>query len=252
MLTVKCSTGTQGENGLGARPTWMTIVDRKRDGSPTFRRGRSGPEQEFVDWFLEQRALRPRKGEHITIFREPRLPSGFPDLVAVSWKESVVQQWVPARRTLTSTDLRLMHHLSTSGPLEIAGLRKYFGTAVRASLERLDASEMVIRRGDTWKAKPLGAVFAARRIVAIEAKISSWTTAVEQAFLNTWFAPESYILAPALPTRYPLLDIASSRGVGVLWGRSTINWEMPPKSDCLPRSYVSWLLNDWAWRTSGY
>lgn len=228
----------------------MTIVDGQHVGSPSFRRSRSGPEQELVNWFLEQEALRPRKGEHVTIFREPRLPSGFPDLVAVIWNESVVQRWSPARRFLTSTDLRLMHHLSASGPADWAGLRTLFGSGVKASLDSLVAAEMVTQRGDAWRAKSLRSVFAARRIVAIEAKINSWTTAVEQAFLNTWFAPESYVLAPTLPSRYPLLDVASAHGIGVLWGPKKIHRELPPKSNCLPRSYVSWLLNDWAWRVS--
>ena len=52
----------------------------------SFRRARLGPEQELVDWFLERDTVRPCSGERVTIFREPRLASGSPELVGVVWK----------------------------------------------------------------------------------------------------------------------------------------------------------------------
>jgi hypothetical protein len=78
----------------------MTIIDSTTNPSKSgilFRKGRSGPEQDLVDWFLELHAVKTKKGERLTIFREPRLPSGFPDLVVVVWNESVAAKYNPKR-----------------------------------------------------------------------------------------------------------------------------------------------------------
>src|SRR5688500_7744695 len=100
------------------RQNGLTVLDfhvAPHHSGLSFRRSRSGPEQELVDWFLEQDAVKPGRGERLTIFREPKLASGFPDLVAVVWKESVTGRWTSARRDLTTRDLRVMHHLAVIG-----------------------------------------------------------------------------------------------------------------------------------------
>jgi hypothetical protein len=88
-------------------------------------------------------------------------------------------------------------------------------------------------------------MFAIRRIIAIEAKISEWRAALDQAFVNTWFTPESYILVPMIPKGAMLFDAAIQRGIGVL------SKERPclvPRKLGRPRSYASWLFNEWTWR----
>ena len=227
----------------------MTIVDWQVKGEYPFRRTRPGPEQELVDWFLKQGAVQARRGERVTIFREPRLPSGFPDVVVVVWKESVASCWRCSRRSLTVPDLRVMHHLSNSGPCDLSGLKLLFSRQVECSLERLLASDMVGYRSGRWRARPLSSTFAATRIVAIEAKMHKWRAAIDQAFLNTWFAPESYILVPYVPRKAQLTGVAFSRGVGVLC-KEPLAWTLAPQHETRPRSYVSWLLNEWAWKAS--
>ena len=58
----------------------------------SFRKGKAGPEQELLDWFLQQKLISIPRGHNVSIFREPRLPSGFPDLVIVVWNVSVARQ----------------------------------------------------------------------------------------------------------------------------------------------------------------
>lgn len=227
----------------------MTIINQPFEAYPSFRQSRTGPEKELVDWFLEQKLFQPRRGERVTIFREPRLPSGFPDLVAVVWKESVVAAWESARRDLAPVDLRVMHYLATTGSSTCDELLPVFGAGVYTSLERLLAARMIFYKKGSWTGRSLNSVFAARRIVAVEAKVAAWRVAVEQAFLNTWFAPESYILLPSLPRRSSVLEVAHTRGIGVLW-REPVGCKMLPQSGAAPRSYISWLLNDWAWKVS--
>jgi hypothetical protein len=231
----------------------MTVIDShvaRPETGLSFRKSRSGPEHELVNWFLEQNAVKPGRGERVTIFREPRLASGFPDLVAVVWKESVTLRWKNARRDLKTSDLRVMHHLAATGPIEMAALTLLFRSQAERSLERLLLSGMVHYSRGNWQARSLSKIFAARRIVAVEAKVSEWRVALDQAFLNTWFTPESYILIPTIPRKTALLDAALQRGIGVLCKENTA-WDFAPHVTRTPRSYASWLFNEWAWKAAG-
>ena len=226
----------------------MTIIDSvvnpKKSGI-LFRKGRSGPEQDLVNWFLELGAVKPQQGERVTVFREPRLPTGFPDLVAVVWKEAIISEWRGERHQLDSSDLRLMHHLVTFGPAEQSDLEVLLGRNTKQSFRKLLRADMAYLRGTRWQARPLSRTFAVRRIVAIEAKMSSWRAALDQAFINTWFTRESYILIPSFPKSRMLLDTALQRGIGVVCKERPYLMAQPPIK---PRSYVSWLFNEWTWR----
>lgn len=226
----------------------MTIVDS--DSNPDksgilFRKGRSGPEQDLVDWFLELRAVKARKGERLTIFREPRLPSGFPDIVVVVWKESVAAKWGTQRRSITAADLRLMQHLAIAGPANVSDLKSLCGSETERSLSRLERSDMVVLHKNQWRARALSQTFAIRRIVAIEAKIAEWRAGLNQAFINTWFTAESYILVPAIPKGASLPEAALHCGIGVL---SKEKPRLVERRVTQPRSYASWLFNEWTWR----
>ena len=226
----------------------MTIVDSSNNPSRSgilFRKGRSGPEQNLVGWFLEMNAVKVRKGERLTIFREPRLPSGFPDLVIVVWNESVATDWRSERRGITADDLRLMQFLVTSGPSHLSHLTSLLGPKVERSLDRLERSHMVVLRKHQWRARALSRTFAVRRIIAIEAKVAEWRAALDQAFINTWFTPESYVLVPAIPKGTGLLETAVCHGIGVL---SKERLGLVEHRVTQPRSYASWLFNEWTWR----
>jgi hypothetical protein len=226
----------------------MTIVDSNSNPNRSgilFRKGRSGPEQDLVDWFLELHAVKARRGERLTIFREPRLPSGFPDLVVVVWKESVAAKWGDERRSVTAADLRLMQYLSTTGPRNLPDLKPLFGPDTERSLGRLECSDMVIWQKGQWRARPLSRTFAIRRIVAIEAKVAEWRIAIDQAFINTWFTPESYVLVPTIPKSTNLLEFALQHGIGVL---SRERPRLVERRITQPQSYASWLFNEWTWR----
>jgi hypothetical protein len=227
----------------------MTIVDSTTNPSKSgilFRKGRSGPEQDLVDWFLELHAVRTKKGERLTIFREPRLPSGFPDLVVVVWNESVAAKWATERRSIMPADLRLMQHLATDGQARaLDDLKSLFGLETERSLHRLERAHMVVLHKGQWRARALSRTFAIRRIVAIEAKVAEWRAALDQAFINTWFTAESYVLVPAIPKGANLLETALQRGIGVL---SKERPRLVERRVTQPRSYVSWLFNEWTWR----
>jgi hypothetical protein len=244
MLAVRLYDG----NCLRSPAPNMTIVDwdsNRHNCGILFRKGRSGPEKDLLDWFLELRAVKVGQGERLTIFREPRLPSGFPDLVAVVWKESVVTHWKAERRSITATELRLMQHLATATPATLSDLTRLFGPGTERSLSRLLRAEMVVSKKNQWRAQALSRTFAIKRIVAIEAKVAEWRVALDQAFINTWFTPESYVLVPAIPKGASLVETALQYGIGVLSKEKPRLVERP---EAHPRSYVSWLFNEWVWK----
>jgi hypothetical protein len=138
-----------------------------------------------------------------------------------------------------------MHYLVSSGQTKESDLKLLFGSRTAQSLDKLQRSEMIFLRGNFWQARPLSKVFAIRRIIAIEAKVDSWRNALDQAFINTWFTSESYVLVPSVPKGATLLDSAIERGIGVL---SKENPYLLPQPPMKPRSYASWLFNEWTWR----
>jgi hypothetical protein len=230
----------------------MLVVDAhlsSRTLGLSFRKGKAGPEQELIDWFLEQQIIQVPRGHNVTVFREPRLPSGFPDLVIVIWKQSVARQWTSDRAGLSASDLRLMHFLAKEGPKALEDLRSIFSAAVEECLQRLAEAAMVRSAKGCWQARSLTTTFAASHIIAVEAKIGEWRAALDQAHLNTWFASESCVLVPRVPRNSELLRDARELGVRV-FTRDGDNREIQAPIRSGPRSYVSWLFNDWAWRAA--
>ncbi len=213
----------------------------------SFRRTRPGPELDLVESFLKAKPWRNPRGSRVTVLREPRLESGFPDLVIVVWRTSAARDWSPGRRHLEPQDYRIMHYLHRIRRATSEDLGMYFRRGAASSLERLHDAGMIRRVGRAWAARALNRSFAATKIIAVEAKIGKWSAALDQAVLNTWFASTSYILIPNTPTRQ-LLDIAQRLGIGVC---SMVDGDVrrvaSPNWD-LPRSYASWILNDWAWQ----
>ena len=229
----------------------MTLVDSETavEGlGLSFRKCRPGPEQELVDWFLRECPFRTPRGTELTVFCQPQLESGCPDIVLVLWSTAAVEKWDHRRSDLTRDDIRVLHYLYSTGPSTIEDLRATFGRKVVTAIERLASARTVRRLHGKWRARSLAASFAVRRIVAIEAKIGKWAQAVHQAALNTWFASDSCVLVPRVPRGAELLDQASDLGIHVLT-RSDPNpvGKLSGTAD-LPRSYVSWLFNEWAWR----
>lgn len=216
----------------------------------SFRRQRPGPETDLVDWFLSELPVRLPPRCHATIFREPRLASGFPDLVIAIWHETRTTQWAAARGNVNASDLRLMHYLVERGTAEREELAAVFGRTASSSLRRLSEADMVRQIRNCWQPRALSASFAIRNLIAIEAKMTQWPDALRQAFTNTWFASSSCILLPRVPTRSDLFQEAALLGVEV-WvkDRAPFDWRaLPPEPR--PRSYASWLFNEWVWRVA--
>lgn len=232
-------------------PSRFTVVDSNLGcafAGLSFRSPRLGPEWELLERFLNAPLFDVPAGCEAVVFREPRLVSGFPDLVIVIWDKKKTAQWHPARGALTREDVRVAHYVYHKGPCTDEHLIAIFTTSVGKSIERLDAAGVLKTGGSRWQLRPLANVFAARQIIAVEAKISEWKVGLEQAVLNTWFASASYMLVPNVPNRSSLLERAKALGIGI-WTEDHAPVK-PERAQRLPRSYASWLFNEWAWRAS--
>lgn len=226
----------------------FTIVDREtapRQFGAAFRQTRPGPEQKLVEAFLDEQPFSVPSGCRATVFCEPRIESGFPDLVIVMWDATVAEKWVPARAKLQRQDIQLAHYLHETGPLSSHELRSRWSRPIGSCLARLEASELIYLDCGIWKPRPLRNAFAARHILAIEAKISEWARALRQAFQNTWFASDSYVLLPKEKAHADIRSAARPLGVKLCAPGQPLAYRQRASS---PRSYVSWLFNEWAWR----
>jgi hypothetical protein len=215
----------------------------------TFRTQRRGPETDLLDWFLEAHPFRVPSDTRVTIFREPRLESGFPDLVVVFWDAARTKHWREERADLKTEDIRLVHYLLQLGPTSRDTLRRAFTKNVTPNLDRLEAADLVWRLGEEWSPRDLRESFAVTRIAAIEAKVDDWSAALKQAFLNTWFASDSHVLLPEIPKNAGATAEAQALGIGICTRAKPLFTSHTPGQQ-LPRSYASWLFNEWTWRAS--
>ena len=132
-----------------------------------FRKARPGPELDLVESFLKKIPLIIPKGYRVTVFREPRIESGFPDIVVVVWQEEITHDWRSERRSLNSCDLRLMHFLHNSKKAQQENLLTLFSKRVVHSIGRLHDAGMIYQDGSTWCPFELRQSFAATKIIAI-------------------------------------------------------------------------------------
>jgi hypothetical protein len=211
-----------------------------------------GPELDVVQAFLERCVVR-RAGHVVSVFCEPRLDTGYPDVVLVHWDRKAADAWPVERAQLTVEDVRLLHflHGARSVSREEFGCRSSLRHPDHA-LERLVAARVVKVSSRRIRVRPLAEIFAVRRLIALEAKISDCRRGLQQAFVNTWFASESFLLLRHVPKAGSLLEDAARLGVGVLSVDQELSTpQLRARRDRLPQSYASWLFNEWAWRGFG-
>lgn len=212
------------------------------------RRLSDGPEKELVDWFISEFPLTTPVGCRTTIFREPRLESGFPDIVVVCWHPDVTRRWRSDRTQLTNRDIRVMHFVASRRSTTLDEMSSIFAGDLSSSLLRLEAAGTIRSTGGQFVPRPLSRIFAVECIIAFEAKVRGWNHVLAQASLNTWFASQSFVLLPDSPRLEGFVDAAHRRGVGV-WTRNDGCVSKPKqRSGILPLSYASWLFNEWVWR----
>jgi hypothetical protein len=213
------------------------------------RKPKAGPESDLVNEFVESNLPPAPLGQKRTVFLEPEIESGYPDIVAVYWQTAITRRWPLRRLALTTFDIQIAHFLAIQGETPPSRLFSFFGNGLANSIEKLHDAELVCKSGSSWQIASMRDIFAVRRIVAIEAKINSWRAGLDQAFLNTWFASESHLVLPKLPRGDRVLKETSRFGIGLLTlGQPLDSSGVVAQSCRIPKSYASWLFNEWVWK----
>lgn len=219
--------------------------------SPRPRQPVCGPEWDMLSNYLMENLPKPIRGQQRQIFIEPRIESGFPDAVVVYWNRAVTKTWKPERTNLKAMDLKVLHYLSGVESESEITLHRFFSKKVVNSLDRLLEANAIYERGGKWKARSLKRNFALKRLIAIEAKVSDWRKGIRQATLNQWFSCESCLLIPRIPSNSPVQVEAKRKNIRVLTFEGASSHQLRSSAEiCTPKSYATWLFNEWAWRSS--
>lgn len=221
--------------------------------APTTRKATAGPELELVEGALRCAHFSPS-----LFFREPKLPTGFPDIVSVTPSKNDVL-FSPERMALRPLDLKIIHHL-----FKIRGSKRddlVFDLSLSraecaASLQRLEAAGLLRQLRQRLYCNRLASVFATRKIVAIEAKIKDWQSGLRQAAANKWFASHSYVLLPHTALSDAARGAAERLGIGIMtYDGNRTRVPLRARRQAIPSSYGSWLVNEWTihslWRARG-
>jgi hypothetical protein len=181
--------------------------------------------------------------------KEAELPTGAPDVIAVETRCENIRV-CPTRKKITPQHLRVLYFLNElqeTSVEETNRLLRMSSADVVRIFNELVAAGLVRHTAGGYSSRPLSKIFAARRIIAIEAKMTNWRGALEQAVTNLWFASHSYILLPAMKCLKAVIAEARKLGIGVLvFNGGKTRRVLAPKKQAIPASYGSWMINEWA------
>lgn len=221
----------------------------------TMRRAGDGPESKLVDLFISNFEQKNEKSHRdYAVFCEPLLPTGFPDIVIAEFKKDSYDQWKEFRGHLEVVDFKLLHHLYCVHGANSELISRQLGFSkgeILNSIERLIDANLVDRRCKKWVPIPLREAYGITSLQAIEAKVDKWSSVLNQAFINKWFASESYVLLPVIKPSKRNQDRASQQGIGIYTladNRTKIKRFLNAPRGHLPTSYMSWLFNEWIGR----
>ena len=114
----------------------------------------------------------------------------------------------------------------------------------------MDAN-IIIRKKQKWQPVPINQSYGITALHTIEAKVGKWDDVLKQAFLNKWFASESYVMLPIVKPSEQNIIRANSQGIGVLaltGNKKHIRQYSKAQKNSIPTSYASWLFNEWIGR----
>lgn len=211
---------------------------------------RPGPESKLVNSFISTMLSSYNDDISRVVFIEPKIGTKRPDIIIVEFDGGISESWKEDRWLLTEMDLRLLHNLFLKGMLSDKNLPEIYSSRIQKSIERLLNADLVFKEGDKISIRNIERIFAVRRIVSYEAKMSAITKAIEQAYFNTWFSSESYIITEGGFLRERTKEKANSLGIGVwlMSENSGLRNVLTSEKHEIPQSYISWMLNEFTWR----
>jgi len=207
--------------------------------------------EQFIDFYCHK-FIRNNKKTHLAVVIEPRIESGFPDVVFASYLPSIIENWSDKREELDIYDIKLLSYLCNATDVQGAKLVNKLGFSEKqliTSLEKLMDAKLVSYRKQSWRIRELRDVFSLTKLIAVEAKISDINRVVEQSHLNTWFASHSYALTSSIRPQNETVRTFSKYGIGLYCKGSHFRKVVEAKQYNLPSSYLSFQFNEWIGKT---
>ena len=152
--------------------------------------------KEFIEFYCD-RFLKNNKVNNLAVFVEPRVSSGFPDIVFATYSPDILENWSKEREKLDIYDLKVLSHFILSKGCtgeQLINTLKLPEKQILKSIECLIDAKMITRVNGKWKAEKLKNIYSIKKLVSVEAKISDMKKVAEQSLINTWFASQSYAL----------------------------------------------------------
>lgn len=228
---------------ISANYSAVAAVERVLPGD---RQSKVGPEAELVQGALSA-GFPLRLGGRTVGLAEARLPTGYPDLL-IAALSSRTPKIPPERRALGLDHIRLLHRVFHAGSLLERDLKPCVVGGRRRThrlVSDLVEAELLTRRAGRLRQRSLRASFFLTRLVAVEAKVSNWKKALEQAIANTWFASESYVLLPWRKELESVAATAARHGIGVMaYDGKRVHIAQKSMRWSLPSSFGSWIVNE--------
>ena len=210
-----------------------------------------GPEYALVEQFIDYYChafVRDNKKTRLAVFVEPRIESGFPDIVFASYLPSITNNWSDKREALDKYDLKLLSYLCNTNEALGTKLINTLGFSEKqtiTSLEKLMDAKLVSYRESSWRIRELRDVFSITKLIAVEAKLNDVNKVVEQTHLNTWFASHSYALTNSTKPQNGTVKTFTKYGIGLYCKGPHFRKVVEAKQHTLPSSYLSFQFNEW-------
>ncbi len=213
-----------------------------------------GKEYDLVKEFIDYRKNRfkEKPENQLAIFTEPKINNSYPDIVFVEFNPANFDNWESCRNELSSSDLKILHHLYSQRSLNATDIVTQLGVNwkdVMISIERLSDSKLIIRKNSSWQLKSRKTI-ELNRIEAVEAKINKVDEVFQQALINKTFASESYVLSKQkVAISEEKIERFNSFGIGVYMQKdSKFKTVMKSKKANIPVSFNSLYFNEWIGR----
>jgi hypothetical protein len=203
--------------------------------------------EQFIDYYCRM-FMRNNKKSKLAVFVEPRIDSGFPDVVFASYLPSIIDNWSDMREALDVNDIKLLSYLCNSENTLGAKLISALGFPERqtiTSLEKLMDAKLISYRDQSWRIRKLRDIFSLTKLVAVEAKLNSISKVVEQTHLNTRFASHSYALTNSAHPHSETIKTFKKLGIGLYGKDSQFRRIVDARQYYLPSSYLSLQFNEW-------
>ena len=207
--------------------------------------------KEFIDYYIHV-FLKNNKVNNLAVFVEPKISSGFPDIVFASYSPEILNNWSSEREKLTLNDLKIMAHLIMRKGCTGCDLMtelKLSEKITLQSIENLMDANMVLRSQGLWKPVDVKKIYSIKKLISVEAKMTDMKKVAEQSLINTWFASQSYALTNISNPKGNTIRNFEKQGTGLYCKRGNFKKVVEAKKLRLPSSYLSLQFNEWIGKT---